>query len=341
MDPIDTNLDHVLQGGYFHPLLRNWQEKDTTVMPETLIYPVFVTDDPDAEEEITSLPGVKRYGIKSILTYLQPLVFDHQLKAILIFGVPAKIVKDGRGSKADSPDTPVIQVLPLLKAKFPNLLLIVDVCLCPYTDHGHCGILSEDGTIDTPNSCQRIAEVALSYAKAGAHVVAPSDMMDGRIAAIKDALLNSGKGNKASIMSYSAKFASSFYGPFRDAAKSAPAFGDRKCYQLPPGSAGLASRAVARDVEEGADMLMVKPGLAYLDIVAQTKDDHPNHPLAVYQVSGEYAMLWHGAAAGAFDLKTTLKEVLTSMRRAGADIIISYFTPMILKWITEDGQRRL
>ena len=141
--------------------------------------------------------------------------------------------------------------------------------------------------------------------------------------------------------SYSAKFASSFYGPFRDAAKSAPASGDRKCYQLPPGSRGLAARAVARDVEEGADMLMVKPGLAYLDIVAQTKDDHPNHPLAVYQVSGEYAMLWHGAAAGAFNLKTTLTEVLTSMRRAGADIIISYFTPTVLKWISEDGRRRL
>ena len=141
--------------------------------------------------------------------------------------------------------------------------------------------------------------------------------------------------------SYSAKFASSFYGPFRDAAKSAPASGDRKCYQLLPGSRGLAARAVARDVEEGADMLMVKPGLAYLDVVAQTKDDHPNHPLAVYQVSGEYAMLWHGAAAGAFNLKTTLTEVLTSMRRAGADIIISYFTPTVLKWISEDGRRRL
>ena len=141
--------------------------------------------------------------------------------------------------------------------------------------------------------------------------------------------------------SYSAKFASSFYGPFRDAAKSAPASGDRKCYQLPPGSRGLAARAVARDVEEGADMLMVKPGLAYLDVVARTKEDHPNHPLAVYQVSGEYAMLWHGAAAGAFNLKTTLTEVLTSMRRAGADIIISYFTPTVLKWISEDGRRRL
>jgi len=341
MDPLDTNLDHVLQGGYFHPLLRSWQETEATVLPETLVYPVFVTDNPDAEEEIPSLPGVKRFGTHSILTHLEPLVEDYHLKSILIFGVPSKIVKDGRGSEADSPSTPVIEVLPLLRQRFPELLLIVDVCLCPYTDHGHCGILTDDGSIDTPLSCQRIADVALAYAKAGAHVVAPSDMMDGRIAAIKDALLNNGVGNKVSIMSYSAKFASSFYGPFRDAAKSAPAFGDRKCYQLPPGSRGLAARAVARDVEEGADMLMVKPGLAYLDIVAQTKDDHPNHPLAVYQVSGEYAMLWHGAAAGAFDLKTTLKEVLTSMRRAGADIIITYYTPMVLKWIAEDGRRRL
>lgn len=341
MDPLETNLDHVLQGGYFHPLLRNWQETNTSVLPETLVYPVFVTDNPEAEEEIPSLPGVKRFGVVSLLQHLQPLVEDLHLKSILIFGVPAKLPKDGGGTQADSADNPVVKVLPLLKEKFPRLLLIVDVCLCPYTDHGHCGILNEDGSIDTPNSCQRIAEVASSYAKAGAQVVAPSDMMDGRIAAIKDALLGSGIGNKVSIMSYSAKFASSFYGPFRDAAKSAPAVGDRKCYQLPPGSHGLAARACARDVEEGADILMVKPGLAYLDIVAQTKDDHPNHPLAVYQVSGEYAMLWHGAEAGAFDLKTTLKEVLTSMRRAGADIVISYFTPMILKWISEDGLRRL
>jgi len=340
-EPYETSMDHVLQGGYFHPLLRSWQETDTLITPDTLIYPVFVTDYPDAEEEISSLPGVKRYGKNSLITHLQPLVLDFQLKSVLIFGVPSKVSKDSQGSKADAPSTPVLEVLPLLRERFPELLLIVDVCLCPYTDNGHCGILQGDGFLDSPKSCQRISEVAVAYAQAGAHVVAPSDMMDGRIGAIKDKLLNCGMGNKVSILSYAAKFASSFYGPFREAANSAPAFGDRKRYQLPPGSRGLALRAVTRDVEEGADMLMVKPGLAYLDILSQVKSEYPSHPLAVYQVSGEYAMLWHGAKAGSFNLKTTLTEVLTSMRRAGADIIISYYTPLLLKWMAEDGKRRL
>lgn len=167
----------------------------------------------------------------------------------------------------------------------------LQVCLCPYTSHGHCGILNSDGTIDNKSSIKRLASVALSYVKAGAHIVAPSDMMDGRVGAIKSALIDSGFGNKASVLSYSAKFASCFYGPFRDAAKSAPSFGDRKAYQLPPGSSGLAKRAVDRDVEEGADMLMVKPGLPYLDVLKTVKDSYPEYPLYVYQVSGKIFFL--------------------------------------------------
>ncbi|XP_054854411.1 delta-aminolevulinic acid dehydratase isoform X2 [Eublepharis macularius] len=266
---------------------------------------------------------------------LHPLVADG-LKCILIFGVPTKATKDEHGSTADAKDTPAIQAIKTIRSKFPELLIACDVCLCPYTSHGHCGILREDGTLQNEASCQRLAEVALAYAKAGCHIVAPSDMMDGRIHAIKEALISNDLGNKVSVMSYSAKFASCFYGPFRDAALSKPAFGDRRCYQLPPGARGLAVRAVDRDVREGADMLMVKPGMPYLDLVREVKDKHPTHPLAVYHVSGEFAMLWHGAQAGAFNLKTAVLEAMTGFRRAGADIIITYYVPQLLQWLKED-----
>lgn len=193
------------------------------------------------------------------------------------------------------------------------------MCLCPFTSHGHCGIIdSEEGIINNHKSIQRIAEISLAYAQAGAHVVAPSDMMDNRIGAIKKILLDSHYENRCSVLSYACKFASGFYGPFRDAAKSAPSTGDRKSYQLPSGSKGLALRAAKRDVEEGADMLMVKPGMSYLDIVKQTKDLYPELPLFIYQVSGEYSMLLNAAKMGTFDLKTVLTEVLVSMRRAGS-----------------------
>uniref|UniRef100_A0A8C3SPQ6 Delta-aminolevulinic acid dehydratase n=1 Tax=Chelydra serpentina TaxID=8475 RepID=A0A8C3SPQ6_CHESE len=245
-------------------------------------------------------------------------------------------LQDERGSAADVENTPAIQAIKKIRSSFPELLIACDVCLCPYTSHGHCGILRKDGTIQNEASCQRLAEVSLAYAKAGCHIVAPSDMMDGRIAAMKEALISNNMGNKVSVMSYSAKFASCFYGPFRDAALSKPAFGDRRCYQLPPGARGLALRAVDRDVREGADMLMVKPGMPYLDLVRDVKAKHPTHPLAVYHVSGEFAMLWHGAQAGAFNLKTAVMEVVTGFRRAGADIIITYYVPQLLKWLKEE-----
>lgn len=325
-----------LHSGYHHEVVRNWQSANTSVSCSQLVYPIFVTDDENAKEEIASLPNQFRYGVNTVIEALRPVV-DIGLKSVLLFGVPYKLAKDERGSSADAPGTPVIVAIQRLREAFPQLLIICDVCLCAYTDHGHCGILYKDGTINNEASIQRLAEVAFSYAKAGSHVVAPSDMMDGRVGAIKKRLMASELGSKVAVLSYSAKFASGFYGPFRDAAKSKMAFGDRRCYQLPPGSHGLALRAVSRDVEEGADMLMVKPGLAYLDIVRQVKDKYPEYPLAIYQVSGEYAMLWHGAAAGAFDLKGVLLETLTSMRRAGADVIISYFTPMVLSWLRADS----
>ncbi|XP_063424440.1 delta-aminolevulinic acid dehydratase-like [Mytilus trossulus] len=324
----------ALHSGYHHQVLRSWQQTNSSITADNLIYPLFITDDDDTVQEITSMPGQSRYGINTLKNALEPLVAKG-LKTVLIFGVPSKLPKDDSGSSADSSNTPAIIATRKLREWFPSLMVACDVCLCPYTSHGHCGILRKDGSIDNDASIKRLAEISLAYAKAGCQIIAPSDMMDGRVGAIKQILADNGLGNTVTVMSYSAKFSSSFYGPFRDAAKSAPAFGDRKCYQLPPGSSGLAERAVDRDVQEGADILMVKPGLAYLDVVKMVKTKYPNHPLAIYQVSGEYAMLYHGAKAGAFNLKTTLLEVLTSMRRAGADIIISYYTPDLLDWLKE------
>uniref|UniRef100_A0A1B0CG52 Delta-aminolevulinic acid dehydratase n=1 Tax=Lutzomyia longipalpis TaxID=7200 RepID=A0A1B0CG52_LUTLO len=317
-----------------HAALREWAESGTEIGPANLMYPIFVVENDDAVEEIPSMPGVKRYGGNILLDVLAPLVAKG-LKSILLFGVIDKLPKDSTGSSADSSQNPIIRLLPRIRSRFPDLLVACDVCLCPYTDHGHCGILREDGTIENEASIERLAKISLAYAKAGANVVAPSDMMDNRIRAIKDILRREGLQEKVSVLSYAVKFASGFYGPFRDAAKSAPAFGDRSCYQLPPGSRGLASRAAARDVEEGADMLMVKPGLAYLDIIRDTKNQFPNHPLFVYQVSGEYAMIHWAAEKGALDLRRALFEVLKSFRRAGADVIITYFVPRILEEISK------
>ncbi|XP_076653690.1 porphobilinogen synthase isoform X1 [Halictus rubicundus] len=320
---------HTLHSGIFHPVLRQWQSPNVEITVSNLMYPIFISDEQDAKEPITSMPGVYRYGINQLHKMLHPLV-SKGLQSVLLFGVSKHLLKDYRGSNADSLKNPIIQAVPLIRQWFPNLLIACDVCLCPYTIHGHCGILNDDGSIHNGASISRISEVALAYATAGVQIVAPSDMMDGRIAAIKKKLASAGLSNKVAVLSYAVKFASGFYGPFRDASQSAPKFGDRKCYQLPPGSNGLATRAAARDVAEGADMLMVKPGLAYLDVVRHTKDSHPEYPMFVYQVSGEYAMLYHGAKNGAINLENVLNEVLLSMRRAGADCIITYFTPLIL-----------
>lgn len=323
---------HILQSGFHHDVLRRWQSGEASFSKHNLMYPVFVSDDPLGLDPIPSLPGQARYGVEKLESALRPLV-EQGLSAVLLFGVPLSLPKDERGSCADSPNTPTILSIIKLRQTFPDLLIACDVCLCAYTNHGHCGILNPDGSINNSLSIQRLAEVSLQYAKAGCHVVAPSDMMDGRISAIKEALRSHDLGHKVTVMSYGAKFNSNFYGPFRDAAKSTPVFGDRRSYQLPQGSRGLALKAVKRDINEGADMIIVKPGMAYLDIVRQCKDMHPHYLLAVYQVSGEYAMLHYGSKAGAFDLKTIVMETLTCFRRAGADIIITYFVPqLLLEW---------
>ncbi len=224
----------------------------------------------------------------------------------------------------------MIQAVKTLRKAFPSLYIACDVCLCEYTSHGHCGILHPDGTIQNTPTIERLANVALAYAQAGAHCVAPSDMMDGRIKAIKARLAEEGLAGRTTLMAYSAKFASGLYGPFRDAVASAPSFGDRKCYQLPVGARGLARRTVLRDVAEGADIIMVKPGLPYLDIVTEARDLAPNHPIAIYQVSGEFAMLHAGANAGIYELRRMAEETAVSAVRAGATLILTYFTPEFL-----------
>ncbi|KAJ3155938.1 hypothetical protein HDU89_005501 [Geranomyces variabilis] len=328
-------LSSLLHSGYGHPTLRQWQSAEGKVLTKSaLVYPIFIHDLADEKAEITSLPGQYRFGVNTLKEHFAPLVAKG-LKCVILFGVPTLTKKDAVGTLADDPNGPVIQAIKVFRAEFPGVLVATDLCLCEYTDHGHCGVLTKAGTIDNQKSIDRLAAVALSYAQAGCQMIAPSDMMDGRIRAIKQILHDNGLSTQVSVMAYSAKFASVFYGPFRDAAGSAPFVGDRKCYQLPAGSRGLARRAVMRDVNEGADILMVKPGYPYLDIVRDTHEMYPDYPLAIYQVSGEYAMLWHAAQAGALDLKPAVLESLESGLRAGANILITYYTPLLLDWLSE------
>ncbi|BGP40698.1 Aminolevulinate dehydratase [Rhodotorula kratochvilovae] len=340
--------ESILAGGYFHPLLRSLQA-ERSLTKDMLMYPIFITDEPDAVVEIKSLPGQKRWGINKLRDFLAPLVAKG-LRSVILFGVPLHMQKDGRGSPADDPNTPVILATHLIRREFPHVVVACDVCLCEYTDHGHCGELcaldaltpaeqaAEAKVIDNARSVRRMQDVALAYARAGAHIVAPSDMMDGRIGAIKQALVDEGFGNRCSVMAYSAKFASNMYGPFREAAGSVPNFGERKCYQLPPNARGLARRAILRDAREGADFLMVKPAMPYLDIMSEARLLAPDLPLACYQVSGEYAMIHAGAQAGVYDLKAMAIESAEGFLRAGCTLILTYFTPDFLDWLDEDRQ---
>ncbi|KAI1757138.1 delta-aminolevulinic acid dehydratase [Xylaria castorea] len=278
------------------------------------IYPVFLSADPDLEERITSLPNQYRRGVNKLIPFLAPLVAKGLHSVILFGSPPGADVKDAAGSMADSLKGPIMPAIPRLREAFPELYIVADVSLCEYTDHGHCAVLFEDGTVDNEASVARVSDVALSFAKAGVHCVAPSDMSDGRIRAIK-----------------SAKYASCFYGPFREAAASTPAFGDRKRYLLPPPARGLARKAMARDLREGADMIMVKP--AYADIISDGKQ-MSDVPVIAMQVSGEFAMIHAAAAAGVFDLKAGAFETTEIIVRAGADAILSYFTPEFLDWLS-------
>ncbi|KAI8362679.1 delta-aminolevulinic acid dehydratase [Choanephora cucurbitarum] len=325
----------VIHGGYHHALSRSWQA-ERFLTKDMLMYPIFITDDPEALQPIDSLPGQYRIGINKLHGLIAPLV-EKGLKSVIIFGVPLKEgVKDTTGSRADDPEGPTILAVKLLRKNFPGLFVACDVCLCEYTSHGHCGVLREDGTLNNDLSIKRLAEIAVNYAQAGAQCVAPSDMMDGRIRAIKEGLMSAGLAHKVMLISYSAKFAGCWYGPFREAANSAPAFGDRRCYQLPANARKLARRAIKRDIEEGADGIMVKPGTPYLDILREASEIASDYPISVYQVSGEYAMLYHAAKAGVFDLKTAVMETMTGFLRAGATLILTYYTPDLLTWLDEE-----
>ena len=298
-----------------------------------LIYPLFITDQPDEETLIPSLPNQHRRGINRLAAHLDPLIAKG-LRSVILFGVPTLAgTKDTFGTAADDPKGPVIKAIKLLRRQYPDLFVVADVCLCEYTSHGHCGILRQDGSLNNQLSIERISDVAMAYAEAGAQCIAPSDMNDGRVRAIKLKLIEAGIAHKVVLMSYSAKFSGCMYGPFRDAAGSAPSFGDRKCYQLPPGGRGLARRAITRDIQEGADIIMVKPASSYLDIISDAKEIGKDMPVAAYQVSGEFAMIHAGAKAGVFDLKAIAFESTEGILRAGATIVVSYFTPDFLDWL--------
>jgi len=342
---MDLPLDHCLQSGFHHPVMRLWQEECHLEVSQ-LIYPIFVTDQHASKTEIPSLPQQYHLSVDMVKEFLSPLI-EKGLRSVLIFGVitreydfedPTALIKNKEGSCAFSEYSPAIKCIRLLRQCFPQLLVIADVCLCAYTDHGHCGLLKEDGnTLDNERTVAQIAALGLCYAQAGAQVLAPSDMSDGRVSAIRRTLRMHGLSEQIAIMSYAVKAASVFYGPFRDAAHSAPGKGDRRTYQLPAGSRGLSLRAARRDREEGADLLIVKPAGTALDLVREVRADSCL-PIVCYQVSGEYAMLWHAAAAGAFQLKDAVLEALRGFRRAGADIIITYYAPLLLDWLREEQQ---
>lgn len=309
-----------------NPIIRG-MVRETRVSADTLIYPIFVIEGDNIKEEIPSMPGQYRYSIDRLSEELDN-VCKAGVKSILLFGIPAH--KDECGSSAWDSEGIVQRTLHFIKEKYPLLYCITDVCMCEYTSHGHCGIL-HGREVDNDKTLDVLSRVALSHAKAGADMVAPSDMMDGRVEAIRR-MLDENEFINIPIMAYSVKYSSAFYGPFRDAAGSAPEFGDRKGYQMDYHNRREAIREAALDIDEGADIIMVKPGLSYLDIVRNMADTY-TQPLAVYSVSGEYAMIKAAAAAGYIDEKSIVCETGTAMYRAGADMLITYYAKELAEYI--------
>lgn len=303
--------------------------RETTLDVNDLLYPLFVVPGRGVREEIASMPGIYHWSLDTLPEEIER-VAQLGISGVLLFGLPKK--KDARGSEAFSPSGIVQNAVRIVKRTAPDLVVATDVCLCQYTSHGHCGVVV-DGHVDNDITLGLLARTALSHARAGADVVAPSDMMDGRVAAIRRLLDEKGF-QRVLIMSYAAKFASSFYGPFREAVRSAPKFGDRKSYQLDPANVREALREVEQDINEGADIVMVKPALAYLDIIHRVREEF-SYPLAAYNVSGEYAMIKAAAQRGWIDEKLAALEILTSIKRAGADIIITYFAKDAVTWLKE------
>jgi porphobilinogen synthase len=303
--------------------------RETSLSPSDFIYPLFAVHGRGVREEIPSMPGQYHLSVDRLEAEADELR-ALGVRAVLLFGLPA--AKDAEGSEAYAEDGIVQQAVRALKSADPDLVVITDVCLCEYTSHGHCGIVV-DGEVDNDSSLELLARTAVSHARAGAGLVAPSDMLDGRVAAIRSALDEAGFAHTP-ILSYAAKYASAFYGPFREAAESTPQFGDRRGYQMDPANAREALREIEADIAEGADIVMVKPAIAYLDVLSQARQRF-DVPLAAYNVSGEYAMVHAAARNGWLDLRATALEVLTSIKRAGADVIITYHAKEAARWLAE------
>jgi porphobilinogen synthase len=318
-----TRLRRLRKTGVLRELVR-----ETTLTPADLVYPMFVQLG-EGRTPVEAMPGIERMSISHAV---EEAGEAHALgiPAVLLFGIPAD--KDEQGSGAYDDEGVVQLAVRAIKDAHPDLLVITDVCLCGYTSHGHCGVVLEGGAIDNDVTLELLAKTAISHARAGADAVAPSDMMDGRVGALRSQL--DAEGHKdLPIVAYSAKFASAFYGPFREAAGSAPAFGDRRSYQMDPANSDEAVREALLDVEEGADMVMVKPALPYLDVIRRVKEA-TRVPVAAYNVSGEYAMVKAAAAAGYLDEESTVLEGLTAIRRAGADVVITYHAKDVARWLS-------
>ncbi|MBS3956546.1 MAG: porphobilinogen synthase [Clostridiales bacterium] len=304
--------------------------RENTLEPSDLIYPLFIKPGTGLRDEVTSMPGVYQLTIDQLPAEIDELK-GLGIPAVILFGLPE--TKDEAGSGAYAADGIVQRAIRAIKAHDPEYYVITDVCMCEYTSHGHCGALDEHGCVINDVTLEMLASTALSHAEAGADMVAPSDMMDGRVAAIRTALDTEGYAN-IPIMSYSAKYASAYYGPFRDAADSVPTFGDRRAYQMDPANSDEAIREVALDIGEGADIVMVKPALAYMDIIRRVKDEF-GYPTAAYNVSGEYAMVKAAARNGWIDERRVVLETLLGFKRAGADMVLTYHAKDAARWLAE------
>ena len=321
--PAASRMRRLRRSGALRAMVR-----ETRLAPTDFIYPIFVAHGRGVREPIASMPGQTRLSVDQLAREAAELR-SLDIPAILLFGLPA--AKDAQGSEAWAADGIIQRAVRELKDAAPELVVITDVCLCEYTDHGHCGVLDEHGAVINDATVELLAETALSQAAAGADIIAPSDMMDGRIGAIRTAL-DADSFAETPLLAYAAKFASAFYGPFREAADSAPAFGDRRAYQMDPANGREALRAIERDLAEGADMVMVKPALAWLDVVRAARE-RVDVPLAAYNVSGEYAMVKAAAERGWLDEERIVLETLTGIRRAGADLILTYHAKDAARWL--------
>jgi porphobilinogen synthase len=303
--------------------------RETSLEPADFVHPLFVVPGHDVRRPVSSMPGVDQVSVDQLGPEARELV-ALGVKAVVLFGVPS--AKDPQGSESYADDGVVQQAIGALKEASSELVVMTDVCLCEYTDHGHCGLLDADGDVLNDETLELLGRIAVSHGEAGADVVAPSGMIDGMVGAIRSALDGEGL-QRVAILSYAVKYASAFYGPFREAAEGAPAFGDRRSHQMDPGNAREALREAALDVDEGADALMVKPALGYLDVVRAVRERFPELPLAAYNVSGEFAMVKAAAANGWLDERAVVLEVLTGIRRAGADLVVTYHAKDAAAWL--------